>query len=219
MIGANMKISYNIVTEAGIDLSEINEYKKIDKFGAVCMFLVAGRMIYRKGHEFLLDALEKVPDELEYKVRIVGEGPELKKIQERCSSSHRLSEHVTFTGLIPYKEMEREYSKANVFIMPSIRETTGTVLLEAMAKGIPVVTVNKFGGATILDNNTGWLYSGMNKDEYIENLKSSIIECIQNPAEVRRRGDNARNVANKYTWEAKDYHYQEVYNSLLKNSL
>lgn len=60
--------------------------------------------------------------------------------------------------------------------MPSIRETTGTVLLEAMSKGIPVITINKFGGATLFDENTGWLYGGNSKEEYIENLKKAILE-------------------------------------------
>lgn len=61
-----------------------------------------------------------------------------------------MSEHVHCMGSIPYMEMEKEYADADVFIMPSIRETTGTVLLEAMSKGIPVITINKFGGATLL---------------------------------------------------------------------
>ena len=97
--------------------------------------------------------------------------------------------------------MEKQYESADVFIMPSIRETTGTVLVEAMAKGIPVVTINKFGGATLFDKNTGWLYEGNTKEEYIENLKKAILECIANPDEVRRRGKNARKKAEKY----KDY--------------
>lgn len=85
-------------------------------------------------------------------------------------------------------EMEKEYAGADVFIMPSIRETTGTVLLEAMSKGIPVITINKFGGATLFDKDTGWLYEGNKKEEYIENLKRAILECVINTDEVVRRG-------------------------------
>ena len=57
-----------------------------------------------------------------------------------------------------------------------------------MSKGIPVITINKFGGATLFDENTGWLYEGNSKEEYIENLKKAILECIANPDEVTRRG-------------------------------
>ena len=113
--------------------------------------------------------------------------------------------------------MEKQYESADVFMMPSIRETTGTVLVEAMAKGIPVVTINKFGGATLFDKNTGWLYEGNTKEEYIENLKKAILECIANPNEVARRGKNARMKAEKYTWQEKNKKYQKIYKKLLEN--
>ena len=119
-------------------------------------------------------------------------------------------------GSIPYMEMEKEYAGADVFIMPSIRETTGTVLLEAMSKGIPVITINKFGGATLFDENTGWLYGGNSKEEYIENLKKAILECIAYPDEVTRRGKNTRKKAEKYTWQKKNEKYQAIYEELLK---
>ena len=65
------------------------------------------------------------------------------------------------------------------------------------------ITINKFGGATLFDENTGWLYEGTTKEEYIENLKKAILECIANPDEVTRRGKNARKKAKKYTWQEK----------------
>lgn len=120
-------------------------------------------------------------------------------------------------GSIPYMEMEKEYVDADVFIMPSIRETTGTVLLEAMSKGIPVITINKFGGATLFDENTGWLYEG-NSERWntLRTEKMAILECIANPDEVTRRGKNARKKAEKYTWQEKNEKYQAIYEELLK---
>ena len=103
-----------------------------------------------------------------------------------------------------------------MFVMPSIRETTGTVLLEAISKGVPVITINRFGGAILIDNENGWLYDGSDKEEYIEKLKNAIVECIQNPKEVRRRGKNARKNAEKYTWKSKNKFYQKIYYELLR---
>lgn len=177
---------------------------------------MAGRMIYRKGLDFLFDALMRIPQETRYQVRVVGDGPELEHLRKCCKDDLNLSEHVHCMGSIPYMEMEKEYACADVFIMPSIRETTGTVLLEAMSKGIPVITINKFGGATLFDENTGWLYEGNSKEEYIENLKKAILECIANPGEVIRRGKNARKKAEKYTWQEKNKKYQAIYEEVLK---
>ena len=204
------------VTEVAVDINDIkNAYNEKNK-NEECVFLVAGRMIYRKGLDFLFDALIRIPPETRYQVRVVGDGPELEHLRKRCKDNTNLSEHVHCMGSIPYMEMEKEYAGANVFIMPSIRETTGTVLLEAMSKGIPVITINKFGGATLFDEDTGWLYNGNTKDEYIENLKKAILECIANPGEVVRRGTNARKKAENYTWQEKNTKYQRIYDDLLK---
>ena len=55
---------------------------------------------------------------------------------------------------------------------------------------------------------------GNSKEEYIENLKKAILECIANPEEVTRRGKNARKKAEKYTWQEKNEKYQEIYRNL-----
>lgn len=204
-------IHNEVAIEIAIDRNEIKKTIKENNRIEDCVFLVAGRMIYRKGIDFLFDALIRIPHETKYQVRIVGDGPELKHLYKRCKGSSNLSEHVHFMGAIPYMEMEKEYENANVFIMPSIRETTGTVLLEAMSKGIPVITINRFGGAALFDENTGWLYDGKTKEDYIQNIKKAILECIENPKEVVRRGMNARKRAKKYTWQEKNIKYQDIY--------
>ena len=47
------------------------------------VFLVAGRLVYRKGHELLLDALSLLPDDLQYRCNIVGDGPMLEKLKAK----------------------------------------------------------------------------------------------------------------------------------------
>jgi len=145
----NYNVSDEPVTEVAVDINDIKDTCKEKGRNEECIFLVAGRMIYRKGLDFLFDALMRIPQETRYQVRVVGDGPELEHLRKRCKDDLNLSEHVHCMGSIPYMEMEKEYAGANVFIMPSIRETTGTVLLEAMSKGIPVITINKFGGGPV----------------------------------------------------------------------
>lgn len=130
----NYNVSDEPVTEVAVDINDIKDTSKEKGRNEECVFLVAGRMIYRKGLDFLFDALMRIPQKTRYQVRVVGDGPELEHLRKRCKDDLNLSEHVHCMGSIPYMEMEKEYAGANVFIMPSIRETTGTVLLEAMSK-------------------------------------------------------------------------------------
>lgn len=130
----NYNVSDEPVTEVAVDINDIKDTCNEKSRNEECVFLVAGRMIYRKGLDFLFDALMRIPQGTRYQVRVVGDGPELEHLRKRCKEDLNLSEHVHCMGSIPYMEMEKEYAGANVFIMPSIRETTGTVLLEAMSK-------------------------------------------------------------------------------------
>ena len=182
--------------------------------GDFVRFAVIGRLVYLKGHRLLFDALRRLPSELPYECRIVGAGDEEEKLR-KLVRQYGLSERVNFVGIIPHTEISEVYKKLDVLIMPSFREATGTVILEAMAFGVPVITINRFGGATILDEYCGWLYDGNTKEEYIENLKNAIIQCIQNPEEVRRRGENAQNRASEYTWTEKMKQYQAIYDSVV----
>ena len=85
-----------------------------------------------------------------------------------------------------------------------------------MSKGIPAITIGKFGGAELLDENSGWLYDGTDEESYIENLKNAVAECIQNLEEVKRRGINARKAAENYTWERKAEVYLNWYTALIQ---
>lgn len=208
-----MEISDRPVPEISIGQEEI--IRREPSVNSRMVFLVAGRMVYRKGHALLIDALKRIPAEFEYECRIVGDGEEFGKIKNEVQAHPILKERVVLIGKIPYMEMNKEYKTADVFIMPSIRETTGTVLLEAMANGLPIITINKFGGAVLLDDGCAWLYEGDTRESYIENLAECIKSCIQDPAAVVQKGAEARSRAERYTWEEKDKFYQEIYRRLI----
>ena len=203
-----------IMTEIAISNEDIIDPIR-EKNHIQLQFLIAGRLIYRKGHNLLLDALERIPEEYSYRCCIVGDGPEYEKIKKRCYKNQRLKNHVILKGNIPFEQMKREYTKTDVLIMPSLRETTGSVILEAMSQGIPVITIGEFGGRTLVNDRVGWLYDGKTKEEYIDNLKNILIECIKSPHVVYEKGEEAYQKAKQYTWNEKCKKYQLIYDTLL----
>lgn len=208
-----LQLKGDLLTEIAVDKSfvqntETGNYNKT-------VFLWAGRMIYRKGLDFLFDAMEMLPINLPYVVRLVGEGPEKIKLMKRCKESEKLSKHVVFAGVLPYRCMREEYSKASVFIMPSLRETTGTVMLEAMSNGLPVIAINGFGSALMLNDKNGWLYNGNTKDEFIHALSDAMLECITNHSRVIQKGETVLWKISQYTWQQKANIYNCIYNKLM----
>jgi glycosyltransferase involved in cell wall biosynthesis len=99
------------------------------------------RFYPRKGLDILLRAaaqLRQVIPQLE--IRIVGNGPQYKRLQGICTELH-LERIVRWLGDVPLARLAQEYMRADVFCLPSLQEGFGIVFLEAMAAGKPIVAV------------------------------------------------------------------------------
>lgn len=100
--------------------------------------LFIGRLMAYKGLDFLLRALEQVP---ELRLDIVGTGPERNRL-ETLSRALAISDRVKWWGEYPDVDLPRRMADADFLVLPSVsvEEMFGLVLLEAMAAGRPVIT-------------------------------------------------------------------------------
>lgn len=103
------------------------------------VFLYAGRVSREKNIEAFLDA------RLQGRKVVVGDGPHLPHLQRRYPS-------VVFTGKKTGEELARHYASADVFVFPSLTDTFGLVLLEAMASGVPVAAFPVTGPIDVVAN-------------------------------------------------------------------
>ncbi len=110
--------------------------------------LFAGRLRYYKGLDTLLQALVELP---EVRLDVVGDGPQRRE-WEALAQSLGLGERVRFHGEVDDAELPGWYQRAHVFVLPANAraEAFGTVLLEAMASGLPCVT-------TEVGTGTSWV--------------------------------------------------------------
>lgn len=101
------------------------------------MLIAIGRLTAPKGYPYLLRAFKKVRDNLSVKLLILGQGKEEENLK-RLTKELKIADDVVFMGFQtnPYKYL----AKASVFVLSSLYEGLGNVILEAMACGIPVVS-------------------------------------------------------------------------------
>lgn len=95
--------------------------------------LAVSRAVRGKGLDVLILALRSVPHELE--LTIVGDGPELKRLQKLATGDNRIS----FAGAVPSSEVLEAYGNADIFLFPSQFDIFGLVLVEAMAAGLTCI--------------------------------------------------------------------------------
>jgi glycosyltransferase involved in cell wall biosynthesis len=163
------------------------------------VLLSVGRLSREKGHADLIQALPKIVElagKMSLRLVIVGEGPERPRIEKLCRKL-RLTDAVTLTG--QQEDINRYYSMADVFLLPSHSEGCPNVLLEAMAAGVPVV-VTEVGGIPELVTNGRDAILVKKKDP--PGLASATAKVLQDRELCERLVSSAREVVARKTPQA-----------------
>jgi glycosyltransferase involved in cell wall biosynthesis len=143
--------------------------------------LFVGRLVEKKGCEYLIRAMKLVKSEVPtVEVRIIGDGPLRPTLSALAEQSGIVA---TFKGVRTSNEVQQELSKARIYCLPSITAENGDAeglpisILEAQACGVPVVTSAR-GGASESIEDGGSGFSVPEKD--IQKLASKIIQLLRN---------------------------------------
>src|SRR5207244_2362134 len=138
---ASFKDSWLEVIPIGIPLSTNRLVNS--KPSDVLRLGIAARLERQKGHALLLKALSLAKRKLPaFGLSIFGQGSLEKELKQEVAALH-LQDQVTFRGLA--SSPEEIFSEIDVFLLPSLWEGAGTVLLEAMLHGIPIIA-SRAGG-------------------------------------------------------------------------
>ena len=165
--------------------------------------LFVGRLIPVKGVSLLLRAVARVRREFDARLTIVGDGPCRGDVEDEIARLE-LGSAVTLTGNLPLPEVAGRMRAAHLFCLPSIRESGGAVLLEAMACGVPAVGVNYGGPAEILSDEVGRLLPAEGQEALIQGLTDVMRDAFRDPRAWRRRGQAGRAlVEERFGWDAK----------------
>ena len=145
------------VIRNGIDMTRFAPSPARD--GAVTRGPIIGtlaRLIPSKGIRILLDAIPHLLQKYPEALLLVGGGGEEQEALERQARALGIADRVVFVG--PVQDPRDFYSRLDVFVLPSLDEAFGLVVLEAMAMGLPVIGTRVGGVPEVLTHGVnGWL--------------------------------------------------------------
>jgi L-malate glycosyltransferase len=147
--------------------------RKYDPF----VFLSAGRLAPVKGLDILIHAFGELIKITDRKVllKIAGRGESREQLEKLVQKAH-LSDQVSFPGRISRDQMVLEMQEANCFVLTSIYEAFGMVLIEAMSTGLPVIATRSGGPESILDESCGFLVEPGNVEDLTQAMQKMISE-------------------------------------------
>ena len=164
----------------------------------------------------LLEAVKKVMGEFPIELTVVGDGAMAKKWKERAEELG-LKGSVFFPGQLPLEKVAERMRDSHLFCLPSVRESGGAVLLEAMATGRPVAAVAYGGPAELVDATVGRRISAKGPDAVISGFAEVFRDVVHNPESWRKRGEAGRQRAEeRYGWDVKVDRAIEIYEEILK---
>ncbi len=124
--------------------------------------LYAGRLLYWKGVHIAIRALAQLlPRMPEARLTIVGKGPEGERLKAEAAN---LGDRVEFIPWLPRQQFLEFYGNHELFVFPSLHDSGGTVVLEALAHGLPVICLDLGGPRQIVTAQSGIVVGTAGRD-------------------------------------------------------
>ncbi len=159
--------------------------------------LAVGRLGIQKNYPNVIKSLSLLPKKIKNKIilNIIGEGPQRKELEILIKKLH-LEKNVFLKGKIFGKDLEKSYEESDLFILASNGEGFSTTLLEAMSKGLPIITSNVIGNRCVVKNK----YNGYLCGTDPISISKTISKTINNKKYWREISRNNLKEIKKYSW-------------------
>lgn len=196
----------------GLDLGRFEPVQR-DAYPEKIRVLTIGRLIPRKGFQFLIRALPQIVEKAthDFEIEVVGDGPyqaELLTLAENLG----VTAYIRFTGSVPYAELPEKYRHADIFILPSLAEGMPLVVLEAMGTGLPIVASRVQGiDELVAPEVNGALFQAGD----VDGLAHALVKLINAGARRIEMGKASIERVKPYDWKHIADAYLTLYTDIL----
>lgn len=174
--------------------------------------LCIGKYEPRKHHLMLLEIAEQLQKDTPLQITLIGEATTgfQKEYHEKVQAyvkEHHMERFVTVKTNVPRKEMDTEYTNADIYVIPSTREMASVSQLEAMSYSLPVICSDANGTASYVEDGiTGYQFRDCDKEDLHRKLKL----LVSNRDRIRQMG------AAGYRALTEKYNFDNYFNTVMQ---
>lgn len=200
LIAAGCEADHLIDTiDCGVE-DRILERPRITHDGENLHFVHFGRLVNFKGTDLIIRALAKTS--LPVKLDIIGDGPELQHCKQFVKALG-LTSRVSFIPWRSHGELLDSLADYRAFILPSLADSNGIVVQEAMALGLPTICLDWGGPQLLVDHQVnGYLVPVSEEEIILSNMAACIDDLAHNGHKAERFSKAARSKAQAWQWTA-----------------
>lgn len=183
---------------------QIPEDKKI--------LLYVSRVAKEKNLDFLFQVIKDLAQKRnDFHLLVVGSGPEFKHYQSLVHHM-QLDSFVTFTGKQEKEKANRFFGAADIFVFPSVTETQGIVITEAMAAGIPAVAINKMGPTDLIQDSVDGFLTPLKVEDFCDKVEILLDNDTLRKKFARAAKENAQKFSARASADKMEKLYEKVRN-------
>ena len=156
----------------------------------------------RKALPLLLRSLAKLPDGLDWRLDILGQGP-CTPGWRKMARKLEIDSKCMWKGWVSRGESVKTIHNSHVFVITSIKDLTSTVLLEALAQGVPVLCLDHCGFRNVVNETCGVKVPVTTPKRVISDLAGAITALAGDEPKRRRLAQGALRRIGDFTWDKK----------------
>ena len=168
------------LVENGVDFSIWQRISVKKQQSDPVEFIFVGRLIDWKALDIVLEAMGRLRGQLPISLEIIGDGP-MRESWQALADQLGLCSVVKFSGWLSQEACAVRLRAADVFVLPSLFECGGAVVLEAMAMGLPVVSTAWGGPTDYLDSSCGILVNPDSRESLIAGFCDAMTRLATSP--------------------------------------
>jgi glycosyltransferase involved in cell wall biosynthesis len=182
--------------------------------------LFVGRLVPYKGVELLLRAVHLARPRCRLELAIIGSGEERhEQFLRKLSDDLGLGQVVQFRSSVPRAELVKHYQAADVLCFPTLADTYGITLLEAMSCGCAVLASNTGGPAELVNDECGIKIRLSTPSQYVSEFADALVALASNVDLRRRLGASARRyVVQNHDWASVGRQLLDIYEEFVKRA-
>lgn len=174
----------------------------------------SGIHVSRKALPLVLKAVARLPPTLDWHLDIVGDGP-MSERWKALAATLGVDARCTWHGWLPTPAARGIVGRADVLAFLSLHEGTPTVVMEALAMGVPVVCLDLCGQGDIVDDSCGIKIAPTSVRASVDACASALLALAGDPRELARLSAGAARRSRTYDWAAKASAMNAVYRGAL----
>ena len=205
-----------VISAVGISALDLPFKSRSSPHNDSVKLLYVGNVIALKGIDLALHALAKSRTSASF--TLFGDGnclPGLRRLAQRLG----LEDRVDFRGRVPRQQLLDVYYEFDVFVFPSLHDTGGYAVLEAMFNQLPVICLDCGGPALMVGEGCGIKVRLGGRSNVIHGLAEAIGYYAQDRSRIRPDGLRAREfILQQYDWGAKGEQMNGIYRRAVATS-